>query len=101
MFNYVLILFLEEKNLPELTNRVYFLKRQLYARLFHTIVGSECVSAQSIIEQIFEMHPDDRYCPVSVDGILQNYYHSLGGPVPVSYTHLTYSIISQNLILLD
>lgn len=101
-FNFVLMLFSDDERLPELTNRVYFLKRRLYARLFHTIIGSECVSAQRVIENIFEMYPDDRYCSVSVDGILQNYYRSLSGPLQDNMSHSLMLVIAfVNLVVLN
>lgn len=69
--------------------------------MFHTIVGSECVSAQGIIENIFEMQPDNRYCSVSVDGILQNYYHSLSGSIQDNMNHSLMLVIAfVNIVVL-
>lgn len=93
--------FTDENRLPELANRIYFLKHRLYARMFHTIVGSECVSAQGIIDNIFQMHSDERYCSVSVNGILQNYYHSLDGAIQDNMNHsLMVAIAFLNIVVL-
>lgn len=94
IFNMERMYHTDENRLPELTNRVYFLKKLVYARLFHTVVGSECVSAQGVVENIFEMIPDDRYNPVTVDGILQNYYHSLSGSIQDNMNHSLLIVIA-------
>lgn len=101
IFNTHSVYHTDENRLPELDSRVYFLKHRVYARMFRTVIGSECVSAYSIIEKIFQMQPDERYCSVSVDGILQNYYHSLNGPVQDNMNHSLMVVIAfVNLVVL-
>ncbi|XP_049956124.1 transcription elongation factor, mitochondrial isoform X3 [Schistocerca serialis cubense] len=66
--------FLQDKQ-----QKVFFLKSHLPARLFQTLIGSERVSAQSVVEKIFQGRSTSEalnYTPIIVPNHVQDYYHA-------------------------
>ncbi|XP_047112790.1 transcription elongation factor, mitochondrial [Schistocerca piceifrons] len=66
--------FLQDKQ-----QKVFFLKSHLPARLFQTLIGSERVSAQSVVEEIFQGRSTSaalNYTPIIVPNHVQDYYRA-------------------------
>lgn len=67
----------DEEEVPSANyNKVHFLKPHLLTRFFRTLVGSERVSPQKMVEQMFEGNFPYHCSSFSLEPLLKDYYFS-------------------------